>query len=45
MGEKSSVVSKLKAQLAEQKEEFSSLTVKHTKLAHNKKTKHMADRF
>ena len=35
----------LEAQLAEQKEEASSLTVKHTKLAHNKKTKHMADRF
>jgi len=35
----------LETQLAEQKEEIESLHNKNTKLAHNKRSKHMADRF
>jgi outer membrane assembly lipoprotein YfiO len=35
----------LETQLSEKKEEFTLLNVKHTKLAHNKRPKHMADRF
>lgn len=35
----------LEAQLVEQKEELEALTTKTTTLAHNKKTKHMVDRF